>query len=875
MDQFRVSVNKIQSKQASSPEQLKALETIVVDHPETVSSKNVKSFVERVGSKGCTFCPSTFKGSSKSMETFEQSQLLALSFDSFDGVNNRNLTFEKIKERAEKYNLPILLAYESFSVAQRKKFGIVFLNSTPLSSFREAEVVQKALMEIFPEAENNCSVLKLYSGGNKVLHFDETLPEIDTYSLLMNTCLHWKNRYGATNYKRKSAEFSRETGIALNERNLPHISVNDRHAEHFRDNSDDKNMTKCIIEYDLVKKLSSLNYEIHFTDEEKSSEVPSDHEGSSSFNSFRAKDLQTLGSACKLYQEFITGKKKLTYRELLGVATNTVQIRGGATKFSDTLKTKSYFDDCIEKYDNWVYYLKYIKSDGPQPCSSFCPYHGICPHGENILSTLKPPKHTIEQIANAGKPLVELSEAWDDFMGNFQEAISSNEPIWHVIKSQTALGKTQAILELLKRTNLRILIVVPTNKLKREVWERARELGIEIIVSPSLHEIKDEIPDHVWCEIQALYDEGKSPMPVLKKAIAEGDVECTQQFKRFMRELEEFNNSEGHAVTTHRRLSNIDVSKYDLVIVDEDIIYSTVIPSRETIPISRLRKINRKLAANDPLAAKIRKIFKKIDRSDYFTMNEIDYSKTYADMKMAVNISALCSAKFFCYRSASEQESNLEEDSVTFINPVQFQENVKYIMLSATADRDICEAYFGADNVKFYECKEAAITGRLNQYGDKAMGRSSMRKNSDIIEKIKKWTGFENTISFKEFHKFYMGDLHFGNCAGCDILKGENIDVIGTPHQPEWIYKLFAYSLGYDIDDRLKPNTQVEHNGFRFYFMTYTDKLLRDIQFYIIESELEQAVGRARLLRCDCVVNLFSDFPLRQATLKEAKYDTE
>ena len=41
MDQFRVSVNKIQSKQASSPEQLKALETIVVDHPETVRSKNV------------------------------------------------------------------------------------------------------------------------------------------------------------------------------------------------------------------------------------------------------------------------------------------------------------------------------------------------------------------------------------------------------------------------------------------------------------------------------------------------------------------------------------------------------------------------------------------------------------------------------------------------------------------------------------------------------------------------------------------------------------------------------------------------------------------------------------------------------------------
>lgn len=346
------------------------------------------------------------------------------------------------------------------SQRQRDSKPGIIERSLPAAAIH-APRVHPASAEV-PDLENEAQDCHCYSGGNKVLHFDETLPEIDTYSLLMNTCLHWKNRYGATNYKRKSAEFSRETGIALNERNLPHISVDDRHAEHFRDNSDDKNMTKCIIEYDLVKKLSSLNYEIHFTDEEKSSEVPSDHEGSSSFNSFRAKDLQTLGSACKLYQEFITGKKKLTYRELLGVATNTVQIRGGATKFSDTLKTKSYFDDCIEKYDNWVYYLKYIKSDGPQPCSSFCPYHGICPHGENILSTLKPPKHTIEQIANAGKPLVELSEAWDDFMGNFQEAISSNEPIWHVIKSQTALGKTQAILELLKRTNLRILIVVPT-----------------------------------------------------------------------------------------------------------------------------------------------------------------------------------------------------------------------------------------------------------------------------------------------------------------------------------------------------------------------------------------------------------------------------
>ena len=49
-------------------------------------------------------------------------------------------------------------------------------------------------------------------------------------------------------------------------------------------------------------------------------------------------------------------------------------------------------------------------------------------------------------------------------------------------------------------------------------------------------------------------------------------------------------------------------------------------------------------------------------------------------------------------------------------------------------------------------------------------------------------------------------------------------------------------------------------------------KLPEDMEF---TTDLEQAVGRARLLRCDATVNLFSNFPLRQAILKESEYDRE
>jgi hypothetical protein len=195
-------------------------------------------------------------------------------------------------------------------------------------------------------------------------------------------------------------------------------------------------------------------------------------------------------------------------------------------------------------------------------------------------------------------------------------------------------------------------------------------------------------------------------------------------------------------------------------------------------------------------------------------------------------------------------------------------------MVSATVDERICEYFFGTNNVRFCECKRARYEGVLNQYYDKSMSRACINKDASVIPKIKEWSDFEHTICFK---KYGLSHLHYGNTEGCDTMKGRNIDVIGTPHQPEWIYKLFAYSIGldFDADEKIKAGIIVDHNGYRFRFTTYDEKVLRDIQFYMLESELEQAVGRARLLRFDCVVNLFSNFPLRQASLKESEYDKE
>lgn len=903
MKKFAISIHLQAFNSPPIAEELARIDRTIAKTPVVVDNEHLDTFTRLVGERGNVFCPSTFQDGKKSRETFEQSQLFVLSFD---GYKNEDAVFARIKARAKRYGLPILLAYDTrkyyWEETEHEQFNVVFMHETPITDLREAEAIQLALMMIFPEADKDCSILKPSRGGNRLLYASKKMCAFNAEWLLMNMCLFWKDRYGPTNYKRKLAEYARITGIKLDDRNLPEISITEVHDkdlvenhENHEDGKNDKNSTNCNIDIPSDGILSNLNYKINFrdindnnsSDSSKIHDTQGDGSAQRTYSTYSPELLETLGSICGLYREFESGSRKLTQQELLGLATNLSQIRSGQKKFNAVLGS---IYEGLELLSNWAYYFFFIRGKGSKPCSHFCPYHNVCQHGKNILSTAKPQYHQIERLANWGEPLVDLEEAWEDFKDKFEEAIGSDDRIWHIIKSQTALGKTQAVLEFLLHTKLRVLVVVPTNKLKREINERARKMGFGMAVSPSYHELEDELSEDDWEAIQALLDAGKSPAPLIEKWIemAESDQKISREklkraklFKRYKRELAEFYSSKGLAITTHRRLPSMDLSKYDLVIIDEDILYSVVIPNRETVSISALKDLKKEQSPKDPLAVKIKEILnkrrkiKKDGNSEYFTLQGIDYDEEYGNIEMGINIRALCYANFFCYREPSEQDKNLEEDSVTFVKEVKFPEETKYIMLSATANKKICELYFGEENVRFYKCKEAEITGSLLQHADKPMGRRSIRKDLSIFKRIRKYTGAEDTISFKEFHPYYTGDLHFGNCAGYDTLKGHNIDVIGTPHQPEWVYKLFAYSLGYDVDDKLKPNIPVVHNGFKFRFMTYEDEVLRTIQFYMIETDLEQAVGRARPLRCNCTINLFSDFPLKQAELRESEYDKE
>ena len=304
------------------------------------------------------------------------------------------------------------------------------------------------------------------------------------------------------------------------------------------------------------------------------------------------------------------------------------------------------------------------------------------------------------------------------------------------------------------------------------------------------------------------------------------------------------------------------------------------IPDKKDIFVDALKKLLKKIPRASALARKILKMFHKMKTESFFTLPKIDFKwdkDNEAYMSMGIDIQAFCPATHFCFRKASD-EPNLEKDCVSFFSPVEFKKDVKYIMLSATANEKICQYFFkdylGLD-VKYYYCKRAAYMGKVYQYADHSYSRFCLDENPDIIKKIKEWTGFEDTITFL---KYCMGPAYHGKASGVDFMKGRNIDIIGTPHMPEFLYKLIAFTLGLDFDEndkieRKSKDNITEYICYRFPFTTFDDEVLRNVQHWIISSSLEQEVGRARLLRYDCVVNVFSDFPVSQAIFKNPEYD--
>lgn len=843
--------------------------------------------VTKIGSRGCTFSPATFKNGKRSKDNFEQQQLFALDFDNKNPKTK--LTFDEVRDRAGYYELPVLFAYDTFSSKEHDKFRVVFLNDAPVTDRRVAEAVQLAMGKIFPEADPSCykDVSKLYFGGKEVLYYDEKLPEINIESVFRNYTTCMKMRYGGNHYKEHIAKFSEETGIALNQNGMLDITAPDHLPETDDPTEDDgatqyirngKNSPTAIIysqkEFNIKEDgeiFPNKYYLIKFNSEStRSSSVKTPAEKIKNHKQYRSGVLQEMNKKCKLFHDFATGKRKLDHNELFGIATNLIRIETG-TKYFMGIRSEYpelYTDD--DKNEKWRSDLSYMEQNDyyPQSCDNYCPYHKECDHCKNILKTVHTERGSMEKTAGYHEEFVSIEEMQDDVYDAISNAYYDNGKKFYVVKAMTGAGKSHSYLKLmLKNPNTRFIIAVPTNLLKEEIFEKAKSLGIKVRVTPSLEEIKDEIPDKIWKHIQKLYKRGKHSAvhPYIKKCLEKEKIPCLE---KYMKKREKLKTFRGCVITTHRYLLSMDkerLDEFDTIIIDEDILFKSIISNQGEISISKLEKLKGK-TTDLQLKEKIKKLLKAAKIQSCIETEGFEWEEDEEGGRpVSFDLPAFCRAEQF-YLRRKEDENKLKEDTFVFLKPADFP-GEKYIMVSATADKEICGWYFGKENVDFYECKKAKYMGELKQYYEKSMSRTCLASNPGIVESLKRRFSMdnENVITFMNQG---IGELHFGNTEGSNMLEGQDILVVGTPYHAEFLYKLAAFSMGVEFEEDEKMTLQtIGHNGYRLRFTTFQDEDLRKIHLWMIESELEQAVGRARLLRNACTVHLFSNFPLHQARM--------
>ena len=122
-----------------------------------------------VGDLGVSWCPGAFSEGHRRIVNFKSQQIFGLDFDT-------GITWEEVQSRANKYRLPIVFAYETFSSINRSKFRVVLCNDIEITDARLAKVIQIALMEIFNECDPSCKdCSRLFFGGKGLIYSNENV----------------------------------------------------------------------------------------------------------------------------------------------------------------------------------------------------------------------------------------------------------------------------------------------------------------------------------------------------------------------------------------------------------------------------------------------------------------------------------------------------------------------------------------------------------------------------------------------------------------------------------------------------------------------------------------------------------------------------
>lgn len=815
----------------------------------------LSEFADRVGNRGTSFVKSLVENG-RCKENFVSQKLLLLDFDQEE---NFVISYEEFCERCTLYNIPFILTYKTFSSDSRKKyfkFRAVFVMEILITNVEFANAVNILFQKLFPEADSACTdVTRLFFGGKKIIE-SNLEARVDIMNIFSNAIVHMELKCGK-NFSRDVKKLAKKINVQWNkeEKCFGFYRKADLDIEEIQG--------KDYVEQDGIIMF-------RWSDDicDKVNKGDRENKGSKKIEGYTEEMLVEI---CPLLRAFVQGDE-LTHAEEFLLATNLGCIKGGKTIFFDALEIKDMPEYKKKKWRrDWE---KDIvgKNYKPQECAKVCKYACDC----NCYSLCQKLMQKIRRVGTK-EEYFPLEVCEQDLELNLTKVIENPENAMHVLVAQTGLGKTEIYCrKVAEMPNKKFIIAVPTCKLQEEVVQRLEEKGVTCFATVSrINKIKKLGVNDLYNETCELYKHG---FGIMIKATVEDYIERNKEYlsdyqKKELKEVIKRKKypKERCIVTTHAFLMMMnldDFSEYE-IIIDEDILM-TLFKRNGVISVQDIQQMLKVKNLKKEVQNELQKIVKMEDgesRRKESMHLDAKYKKCLYEQGIVFRNS------FPLLLESTSVVMDKAENQVIFFNRKNLPDR-KIIVVSASANRQLYKKYFFDRTVYFYTIHKAQYVGEVKQYTAHTMSRCFMETVGidTVFNKVQEITGDIPVISFKMVNK---SDIYFGKTEGFDEFCGKDIAVVGTPHNKPLFYWLLGRELGYVKNRKDKctlSNQWVIRNGYEFKIMTFSDENMQNLQLFFIETDLEQAIGRSRVLRNSCTVYVFSNYPCEQAELIQEKY---
>jgi hypothetical protein len=764
--------------------------------------------------QGQTFTCPVFLNNYRGTEAFIAQQIFGVDFD-------KGMTVEQATAILEDYGLGYTFGYYTFSHSDSSpRFRLIFVLDGEIHDKQLVSDINHALHKFFDKkSDASCTdIPRMWYGSNRPC-FPGSYIDKPINLLEFLECINFKN------YAKDGNQFR------------SCIDVNDIEVK------------KC--ENSGIPII--YNYRIsHFSTKEFHTSIPNDE--APEVEKWEVEDLLHIEIFRRFYEGGASGKPdKLSHNELFGLATNLNPLRGGKKLFKDLLKkNKNYNRDkknIISYVKNREYRPQHLKGFSPFECDINSP-HQTFPQilrKKGRITAYEPPV------------LLPLVEAERKLADAFERVMTSCDNKIFLIKCAPGIGKTEYVKNLKN-----VVLAFPDHALKEEQFETSSLLPNDKLSTPHL---KNKLSSVLSNYFEALYaiDLPKNVIMELRR-LSEGETVCMGQTeadveaaKGYFKLLEEIDSAGDTKTifTTHTRALQTEWL-HDTIIFDEDPLKNIIV--QHTASVSELRQLaeqlfRRRIDMNGLLSLLNVDDFEQPKRTPGFSV----------DSKLVYEICVKQHFKSHVVNFFNSECYFIDKGHVNYSvnNTKRFFSHKKYLICDATASVETYKQLF-PDRLEVIDISNVKNVGIINQYTNYACSKYYFDESFSKL----KIDQSKPTITFKdEKYRFQNAtpDIHFGRVRGSNVLNGQDINVVGTYHYQPNYYRFIAYAIKIENGDwKLRPQ-EVQNDGREFNFRTFDHPILQRIHLQTVEGELVQAVHRARILRRNATVTLYSNFPLLQA----------